>query len=106
MLTFTPLGTAIGFFPILDIFSLSVSRSEMFRKSTTGIFRISRVCALNHPISKNNHPMYEAAVLPDFAEYFAANAGLACLPAGHHALGRGENIDSQTAEDARDLGVA
>src|SRR5579884_3867630 len=43
------------------------------------------------------------ASLPDLAEHFAANAFFARARSGHNAFGRGENVDSQAAENARNL---
>src|SRR5271165_2425029 len=43
--------------------------------------------------------------LVNLAEDLAADAFLARLASGHHALGRGQNADPQAAEHARNLGM-
>src|SRR5262249_41359659 len=41
--------------------------------------------------------------LPDLAEHFAAHALFARLAAGHHALGRGEDVDAEASQHTWDL---
>src|SRR5581483_2143736 len=84
--TVTPLGSGIGFFPILDIVST----------------RRSQLCSL----AGSQCPVANKRFLPDFAQEFTTQAFFAGLPSGHHTARGGENIDSQPAENARDLGAA
>src|SRR5258706_8087413 len=44
--------------------------------------------------------------LDDDAEHFAAQAGLARAPIGHHALGRGDDRHAEPVHDARDIVAA
>src|SRR3989442_8923583 len=41
--------------------------------------------------------------LPDFAEHFAADAGLARRAPGHHASRRGQDVDAEAAHNRPDL---
>src|ERR1700723_1781828 len=81
-LTVTPLGKGIGFFPIRDINSLAFS------------FQPSHLA---------NGFIYD---LPDLTEKFATHPCFACLTSRHHALRRGQDIDSQTAQYARNVGAS
>src|SRR5215469_8018992 len=83
ILTVTPFGIVIGFFPIRDIkFALSPQLSALGK--------IAKSCLRR---------------LPNLAKHLAAQAFLARLSAGHHALRGGENIDTEPAQNARDLGA-
>src|SRR6266567_3580406 len=44
--------------------------------------------------------------LPNFAEEFASEALLARLPSGHYAARRGQDVDTQASEHARNFGAA
>src|SRR5438270_520790 len=83
---FTPCGTGIGFFPIRDIV-------------------LSFLSSLHSPES-GGFLGYSSDSLVDLAEDFAAHAFAASLAAGHDALRGGEDVDPQSAEDARDLVAA
>src|SRR5690348_7130127 len=73
MFTFTSLGMAIGFFPILDIIKLSTFSYWL-------------------PVA-----------LPNLAQDFPAQAFLARLASGHNPAGGGQDVDAHTAEYARNL---
>src|SRR5438445_1871415 len=51
------------------------------------------------PLSKT----FDQALLPDFAEQFAANFSLARCAAAHQSLRRGQNTDAQPADDRLDV---
>src|SRR5579885_1089406 len=99
--TVTPLGTAIGFFPIRDIGLLAACGSQRRARALVSTFQLRRRWCL-----ATRSPPSATAPLPDLAEQFSAQAFLAGLAPGHHALGRGENVDPQAAQHARDLGAA
>src|SRR5208283_1466856 len=91
----TPFASGIGLFPILDIF-----RSHLQQKS------------IPHPESERSEsnnllPLRSDApmALVNLTQDLAANAFLARLPPGHHALGRGQNVDPQTTKHTRNIGV-
>src|SRR6516164_5568147 len=75
-LTFTPLGIAITFLPILDI----------------------TCCRFPLPA--------ESCQLPHVAEHFAADTGLYGRLAGHHAARRRENARAQTRKHVRHVVAA
>src|SRR5215472_16099687 len=83
MLTVTPLGRAIGFFPIRDINKFSAFSWRL----------------------RTNHAAV-AARLPNLAEHFSAYAFSAGLTACHHPFGRGQDVDSHAPQDAGNLAAA
>src|SRR5208283_783662 len=93
ILTVTPFGIAIGFFQIRDI-----SRSSSFA------IRYSPFA--HRPLRTAKSEQRTAAFLPRLAQQFAAQAFAARLASGHHAFGRGQDVDTHAAEHARNLGAA
>src|SRR5690348_9258484 len=79
ILTVTPLGTAIGFFPIRDIRFRSMLLVPSFQETR--------------------------AALPDFTKYFAADAFLTGLATCHDTTRSGEDVDAQTTENSRNFGT-
>src|SRR5579871_177774 len=93
ILTVTPLGIAIGFFPIRDIsFFSHEQRAMSYEQNLNGLLE-ARVSRLEAP-------------LPNLAQQLAADAFFAGLAAGHHAARRGEDVDSHTAQHAWNLAAA
>src|SRR5215471_217132 len=50
-------------------------------------------------------PALSHSLLPNLAKHLPAQAFFACLAAGHHALRGGENVDTESTQNARDLGA-
>src|SRR5512146_2136820 len=88
MFTFTSLGMAIGFLPILDMFD-SQNRSWLSALSFQQPALLSTNCQLPS--------------LPDLAQDFAAHAFLARLAPGHDAARSGQDVDAHAAQHARNL---
>src|SRR3954470_20498273 len=91
----TPLGSAIGFFPIRDIkqllaFSL-LAQLSCERRALSSLLLIAHGSML---------------FLPNLAQHFATDALLARLASGHNSTRRGQNVDSQPAQHTWDLGTA
>src|SRR5260370_22019970 len=61
---------------------------------------------MGYRLSAQGRRLKLRAVLPNLAKQFAAQAFFARLAAGHDAPGRGQNVDAEPPEDARDLGAA
>src|SRR5208337_4131797 len=116
----TPAGSGISFFPIRDIESIlhlaCESRRSAFAPRSTAArttvnsdqwtvisFWLPESTGLStHQLTTVHCPLH----LPHFAQQLAAHAFAARLTAGHHALGRGEDANAQTALDALDLVAA
>src|SRR5438445_1534250 len=96
-LTFTPDGIAIGFLPILDIAFLFSLRWLEGGQPSAVMWR-------DRDLSTAHRPRFTA--LPNFAQNLATDAGLARVAARHHALGRGQDVDSQSTQNAWNLGAA
>src|SRR5579859_3379670 len=98
--TFTPWGTVIGFFPIRDIAkSFWFLNAIVWASCRSVLFLISAL-----QLETRNRKLETAS--PHFAQQFAAHALLARLAPGHHAFGRGEDVDAQPAQHARNLVAA
>src|ERR1700760_2604723 len=78
----TPLGSVMGFLPIRDI------------ENSFGGLRVPRKVRSFHCSRADFTP---ASALPNFAENLAANALTARLTAGHYALRRRHDRDTQAA---------
>src|SRR6266436_5404961 len=87
ILTVTPLGSGIGFFPIRDI------------KFLVETLLATSLC---FP-SRKTQQATSLQLLPNFAEEFASKSLLARLPSGHHAARRGQDVDSHATQHARNL---
>src|SRR4051812_16335538 len=83
--TFTPCGSTIGFLPTLDIFYSFLSSSPDLVQASSTFTKIFEIDLVH------------------FAQNFAANALFARLPPRHHALGRSEDVDAQSAQHPADL---
>src|SRR5262245_14258754 len=88
---FTPCGSGIGFFPMRDIVLNPFIKRVLQAVSWPNSTLVTGLIALR--------------VSPHFAQNLATHAFFACLAAGHHSLGSGENVDAQPAQDARDFVV-
>src|ERR1051326_7516892 len=96
MLTFTPWGIAIGFFPIRDICSLTSVGSRL----------APAVRGFSVNLSWRRYATPVLRALPDLAEDFAAHAFFAGLATGHHAARGGEDVDPHPGQHARNLVAA
>src|SRR5215469_8625046 len=94
IVTVTPLGIAIGFFPIRDI-SDSLSASAL-----------SPQLSLAVALLEADSARLMAASLVNLAQQLAAHAFLARLTAGHYAPRSGEDVDPHPAEHAWNLAAA
>src|ERR1019366_8525556 len=90
--TITPLGIAIGFFPIRDISALG--------------YQLSVISYPSIAVTENRRLITDNVLLPNLAQQFAAETMATRLASRHHALGRGQDIDSHAAQHPRNLGAA
>src|SRR5215469_7901527 len=89
ILTVTPLGIAIGFFPIRDIKKLL---SFSYLAAVSGDPELAAHCSSLNVVS-----------LPNLAEDLASKTLFARLPPRHHTARRRQNIDSETAQHTGNL---
>src|SRR5580692_4908864 len=90
ILTVTPLGIGIGFFPIRDI------RSAL--KLLAPGFQLVQL-----DFGFGEQPEARSDSLPDLAQQFAAHAFFTGLASRHHSPWRSKDVDPHTAEHARNL---
>src|SRR5580704_10895498 len=90
ILTVTPLGIGIGFFPIRDIIDQLSAISSQFQSA---------------PLKADGRQL-KAAFLVNLAQQLAAYTCFARLAARHHAARRGEDVDTHASQHARNLAAA
>src|SRR5262245_57768718 len=95
--TVTPLGTAMGFFPIRDILLILVS--FVLRPSS-----LAKVLSQGQLRSKVQRPRTKWS--PNVAEHFPANAGFCRVATGHHTARRGQNARAQPRQHLRHIVAA
>src|SRR5580658_8953643 len=94
ILTVTPFGIAIGFFPIRDIRSALSLLALGFQH-----FAVWHTAFAEAPAAG-------PGPLPNIAKQFAAEALPARLASCHHAFRRGQDVDPEATEHPRNLGAA